>query len=72
MDFIHVLEQKQKQVKEGEILSVGVTEGACRDLINDRSDITEARWGFQGLNTYQYSRRTKGAAPIRYRAYGGI
>ena len=29
-------------------ITTGVIEGACRYLINDRLDITGARWGLQG------------------------
>ena len=33
---------------EGLPIASGVTEGACRHLINDRMDITGARWSLQG------------------------
>jgi len=29
-------------------IATGVTEGACRDLIKDRMDITGARWSLKG------------------------
>ena len=33
---------------EGLPIASGVIEGACRHLINDRMDITGARWSLQG------------------------
>ncbi len=35
-------------LKSGYPIASGVIEGACRHLINDRVDITGARWGLQG------------------------
>ncbi len=33
---------------EGLPIATGVIEGACRDLIKDRMDLTGARWSLQG------------------------
>ncbi len=35
-------------LKTGFPIASGVIEGACRHLINDRLDITGARWSLQG------------------------
>ncbi len=35
-------------LKAGYPIASGVIEGACRHLINDRLDITGARWSLQG------------------------
>ena len=35
-------------LQEGFPIGSGVIEGACRHLINDRLDITGARWGLAG------------------------
>ncbi len=32
----------------GSPIAIGIIEGACRHLINDRLDITGARWGLKG------------------------
>ena len=29
-------------------IATGIIEGACRHLVNDRLDITGARWGLEG------------------------
>jgi hypothetical protein len=47
----------KSRLKYGEALAAGypiasgVIEGACRHLINDRLDITGARWGLQGAES---------------------
>jgi hypothetical protein len=47
----------KSRLKYGEALTAGypiasgVIEGACRHLINDRLDITGARWGLQGAES---------------------
>ena len=44
----------RKRLKYDEVLAAGfpiasgIIEGACRHLINDRLDITGARWGLKG------------------------
>ncbi len=49
--------KNKSRLKYGEALAVGypiasgVIEGACRHLINDRLDITGARWGLQGAES---------------------
>ena len=51
MDFIHVLEYLWKaahNLHSGFPIASGVIEGACRHLINDRLDITGARWSLKG------------------------
>ncbi len=40
--------QYGKALKSGFPIASGVIEGACRHLINDRLDITGARWSLQG------------------------
>ena len=40
--------QYAQALKEGFPIASGVIEGACRYLINDRLDITGARWSLQG------------------------
>ena len=37
-----------KALRSGFPIASGVIEGACRHLINDRLDITGARWSLQG------------------------
>ena len=50
----HYLLSNKEHLKYGEALlqgfpiGSGVIEGACRHLINDRLDITGARWGLVG------------------------
>ena len=45
----------KKRLKYGEALvagfpiASGIIEGACRHLINDKLDITGARWGLKGV-----------------------
>jgi hypothetical protein len=52
-----LLTEKKHNVNYGEVLSSGfpiasgVIEGACRHLINDRVDITGARWSLQGAES---------------------
>ena len=49
--------KNKNNLKYGEALSngfpiaSGVIEGACRHMINDRLDITGARWGLQGAES---------------------
>lgn len=40
--------QYGEALKSGFPIASGVIEGACRHLINDRLDITGARWSLQG------------------------
>ena len=40
--------QYGEALKSGFPIATGVIEGACRHLINDRLDITGARWSLQG------------------------
>ncbi|MCP4989523.1 MAG: hypothetical protein GY928_26760 [Colwellia sp.] len=40
--------QYGEALKSGYHIASGVIEGACRHLINDRLDVTGARWGLQG------------------------
>ena len=40
--------QYGKALQSGFPIASGVIEGACRHLINDRLDITGARWSLQG------------------------
>jgi len=38
----------QKALEQGFPIASGVIEGACRHIINDRLDVTGARWSLQG------------------------
>ena len=40
-----------KALLKGFLIASGVIEGACRHLINDRLDITGARWSLQGAES---------------------
>lgn len=40
--------QYYRDLRDGVPIDRGVIEGACRHLIVDRRDITEARWSVQG------------------------
>jgi hypothetical protein len=39
--------QYDKALASGHPIATGIIEGACRHLINDRLDITGARWGLE-------------------------
>ncbi len=43
--------QYGEALKLGFPIATGVIEGACRHLINDRLDITGARWGLDGAES---------------------
>ena len=43
--------QYSESLKSGFPIATGVIEGACRHLINDRLDITGARWSLQGAES---------------------
>jgi hypothetical protein len=45
-------------------IATGVIEGACRHLINDRLDITDARWGLQGAEAILKLRSIKSSGDL--------
>lgn len=46
LDYKHML-RYDEYLSQGLPIATGVIEGACRHLVNDRMDITGARWGLQ-------------------------
>ena len=62
--------KNQCRLRYGEALAIGfpiasgVIEGACRHLINDRLDITGARWGLEGAEAILKLRSLKSSGDI--------
>ena len=51
-------------LKEGCPIATGVIEGACRHLINDRLDITGARWSLNGAEAMLKLRSLKSSGDL--------
>ncbi len=68
--------KNKRRLQYGEALSAGlpiasgVIEGACRHLINDRLDITGARWSLQGAEAILKLRSLKSSGD--FEAYWGF
>jgi hypothetical protein len=56
--------QYDKALKAGFPIASGVIEGACRHLINDRLDITGARWGLDGAEALLKLRSLKSSGDL--------
>jgi hypothetical protein len=56
--------QYDKALKAGFPIASGVIEGACRHLINDRLDITGARWGLDGAESLLKLRSLKSSGDL--------
>jgi hypothetical protein len=51
-----------KYLRDGLPIATGVIEGACRSLVQDRMDITGARWGLQGAEAVLKLRSLRASA----------
>lgn len=52
-------------LKEGFPIATGVIEGACRHLVNDRMDVTGARWGLKGAEAVLKLRSIKSSGDFQ-------
>ncbi|RJY15009.1 hypothetical protein D5R81_10180 [Parashewanella spongiae] len=53
-----------KALEQGFPIASGVIEGACRHLINDRLDITGARWSLEGAEAILKLRSLRSSGDI--------
>jgi len=57
--------QYGKALKSGFSIANGVIKGACRHLINDRLDITGARWSLKGVEVILKLRSLKSSGDFK-------